>query len=327
MKRMVLFFIALYLGSMKASAQTSNRFDVNRDGEVNITDAMEVIKVILHGYEPLVLSQGDITIRKYSDATITVESGNGFYTVSSSDTDVASVSVSGSAIIIFGIEEGTATIMVTDTDSGFTKEISVTVIGNDVSYKSCPDSHHPHLIDLGLPSDTKWACCNVGATVPEEYGGYYAWGETEVKEKFGWGNYQHGYYDEENDDQLVLIDIGLDISGTQYDVAHVKWGGCWRMPTYEQLKELVDNTTLIWEEKNGVNGEKFIGPNGGTIFLPATGYYFGNKLEFDGVYSEYFSSTLREDYKYAAWVLGFDKNHSGFYNGFRNGGYPVRPVQ
>ena len=62
------------------------------------------------------------------------------------------------------------------------------------SYLSCPDNHHPHLINLGLPSGTLWACCNVGATTPEGSGGYYAWGETEEKsEGYDWKNYIYSY--------------------------------------------------------------------------------------------------------------------------------------
>ncbi|MBO4315774.1 MAG: hypothetical protein J5867_07425, partial [Prevotella sp.] len=79
-------------------------------------------------------------------------------------------------------------------------------------------------VDLGLPSKTKWASCNVGATKPEEYGGYYAWGETEEKEVYDESTYK--YY--QNDE---YVNLGSDISGTEYDVAHVKWGGNWRMPT------------------------------------------------------------------------------------------------
>ena len=102
------------------------------------------------------------------------------------------------------------------------------------SYKSCPDSDHPHIIDLGLPSGTKWACCNVEASVPEEFGGSYAWGEA---------------------------------SNESVD----KWGASWQMPTLEQCQELIDNCSSEWTTRNGVDGRVFTGPNGGTIFLPAAG--------------------------------------------------------
>ena len=103
------------------------------------------------------------------------------------------------------------------------------------SYLSCPDDHHPHLINLDLPSGTLWACCNVGATTPEGAGGYYAWGETEEKsEGYDWKNYIYS-----NGSQYYYTDIGLTICGTEYDVAHVKWGGYWQMPSFEQIQELI----------------------------------------------------------------------------------------
>jgi len=103
---------------------------------------------------------------------------------------------------------------------------------------SCPDDNHPHMIDLGLSSGTKWACCNVGANKPEGNGDYYAWGETQTKSKYNWSTYTHCDGSEEN-----CHNIGSDIAGTRYDVAHVKWGGSWVMPSRDQIKELKDNCT------------------------------------------------------------------------------------
>ena len=124
----------------------------------------------------------------------------------------------------------------------------------------------PQVVDLGLPSGTKWASCNVGASHPWEYGGYYAWGETEEKEVYNDVTYQHfkgedsdgdGFYDK--DEQC--IDIGEDICATEYDVARMKLGDGWQMPTKEQFKELIDNCEREWSELHGVNGLIFIGPN------------------------------------------------------------------
>jgi hypothetical protein len=103
---------------------------------------------------------------------------------------------------------------------------------------SCPDENHPHSIDLGLPSGTKWACCNIGASNPEESGGFYAWGETTNKNDFSWATYIHcdGSYD-------TCHDLGADIAGMSYDVAHEKWGDKWQMPSSEQINELIKNCT------------------------------------------------------------------------------------
>ena len=92
------------------------------------------------------------------------------------------------------------------------------------SYTSCPDDNHPHAIDLGLPSGTKWACCNVGASTPEGYGNYYAWGETEPKSEYNLSTYIHC-----DGSQSTYHDIGSDIAGTGYDTATANWGAPWRI--------------------------------------------------------------------------------------------------
>lgn len=124
----------------------------------------------------------------------------------------------------------------------------------------CPDDHHPHQIVLGLPSGTKWSCCNVGASKPEEYGGYYTVGEPNEKDEYSWENYP--YRD---------VDLGKDISGTEYDVAHVLLGDDWKTPTKEQFEELIKYTTFTPIIKDGVWGALLTGSEG-SIFLPAPGY-------------------------------------------------------
>ena len=187
---------------------------------------------------------------------------------------------------------------------------------------SCPDDNHPHAIDLGLPSDTKWACCNVGADNPEGYGGYYAWGETEEKATYNWYTYIHcvGSYD-------TCHDLGSDIAGTQYDVAHVKWGGSWMMPSYEQNKELIDNCTYEWTTVNGVRGQKFISRiNGGSIFLPAVGFRWYDTLDGDGRLGRYWSSTLypAAGGAYCLYFVSYDASWN--YCDSRGGGLTVRPI-
>ena len=130
-------------------------------------------------------------------------------------------------------------------------------------------------IDLGL--SVEWASWNVGATAPEECGGYYAWGEIEMK----------------SNDDYENLDIGENISGTEYDVANVKWGDGWRMPTLEEFKELCTGCSWEWTSFNNVYGQKVTGPNGNSIFLPAAGieggYYWSASL-FQGFssYAHYF---------------------------------------
>ncbi len=174
----------------------------------------------------------------------------------------------------------------------------------------CPDNNHPHAIDLGLPSGTKWACCNVGSTKPEEYGGYYAWGEIEEKEIYYWNTYIHCDGTEES-----CQDLGSDIAGTQYDVANMKWGGSWVMPSSDQIIELVNNCTYTWTSINGVWCGHFTGPSGSTIILPGAGYRFLGDLYHDssrGYYScsgYYWSSTQHPvvpEYTYGVYLdLGY----------------------
>lgn len=135
-------------------------------------------------------------------------------------------------------------------------------------YQLCPDNKHPHMIDLGLPSGTKWACCNIGATKPEDIGSLFAWGETETKESYSWENYRH--WKDTNGDGRVddnEINIGEDISGTSYDAAKTNWGGSWRMPTNADYDELMKNTSIpIYSSE--INGRYIIGKNGNKIIMP-----------------------------------------------------------
>ena len=143
-----------------------------------------------------------------------------------------------------------------------------TVDGKDPWEPTSPDENGA--VDLGL--SVKWAAYNVGATKPEEYGNYYAWGEVETKIDYTEGYYKfskadsYGYYE-------YFSPNGLnDISGTNYDAATVNWGNGWRMPTKLELMELEDKSTAVWTSYNGIDGMRIIGPNGNSIFLPSGGY-------------------------------------------------------
>lgn len=213
--------------------------------------------------------------------------------------------------------------------------MSVTFMANA---QSCPDNNHPHAIDLGLPSGTKWACCNVGTTTPEGYGGYYAWGETEEKDIYDWTTYIYC-----DGSMETCHDIGLDIAGTEYDVAHIQWGGSWVMPSQDQIQELLNKCSCSWTSKNGVNGNLFTGPNGCTIFLPEANFWRNGRVnnadpdfdigdsnrETDDLPSAgyYWSSTLRPLYSNVASYLLFSYGiaYGDAYN-FRYSGFTVRPV-
>ncbi|MBR6140212.1 MAG: hypothetical protein IKQ37_00385 [Bacteroidaceae bacterium] len=166
-----------------------------------------------------------------------------------------------------------------------TSEVDSMVFVPEEPLLTCPDDNHPHAIDLGLPSGTKWACCNVGASTPEGYGGYYAWGETCEKNAYNWDTYAYGSSWDN------CVNIGSDIAGTSYDVAHVRMGAPWRMPSTGQQQELINNCSSQWTQQNGVNGMLVTGRNGGQIFLPAAGYRWDDYLDNAGSYGYYWSSS------------------------------------
>jgi hypothetical protein len=188
-----------------------------------------------------------------------------------------------------------------------------------------------------LPSGTKWASWNVGASAPGDCGGYYAWGETETKEYYGWDTYE--YF---NNETFEFQYIGDDIAGTEYDVAHVKWGGGWRMPTDNQMYELVHCCTWTWTSMWSTNGYSHTGflvtgPNGNSIFLPAAGYCLGDDPTPYDLCSKghYWSSEMSTNYEYIMYdsVLSYyfyynDNNWSSYYYGESNRyyGLSVRPV-
>ena len=162
---------------------------------------------------------------------------------------------------------------------------------NEVNYES---------IDLGLPSGVKWATFNVGATTPEEYGNYYAWGETEQ--------------------------------------AAASWGGEWRMPSKDDFQELIDKCEWEWMSKNGVNGYKVIGPNGNSIFLPAAGVKIAGVTNDDKTHGGYWSSTIDNELAYYLMFSyseeGFENDDYGIvpnelyvlYQYDNNIGMTIRPV-
>lgn len=126
-------------------------------------------------------------------------------------------------------------------------------------------------VDLGLPSGTLWATCNVGADNPENYGDYFAWGETEPKTAFNYDNYK--YYDGHNEITKYNSTDGLITLEPSDDAATINWGAGWKTPSLEQWQELSNNTTYKRMKQNGVWGFVFKGTNGNSIFLPGAGWY------------------------------------------------------
>lgn len=182
----------------------------------------------------------------------------------------------------------------------------------------------PEAIDLNLPSGTKWASFNVGATKPEECGSYFAWGETEEKTDYSWRSYDFC----DNDSGYDCVHLGRDICGTQYDVAYVKLGRQWRMPSFDQFMELIRNCEFEFTTLNGVLGGKFTSKiNGNSIFFPTTGMYKDHQIQFRDN-AGYWSGThepVGYD-EYLAYSFGFISGWVSTGTHERNIGLPVRPI-
>ena len=187
-------------------------------------------------------------------------------------------------------------------------------------------------VDLGLPSGIKWATMNVGATSPEEYGGYYAWGETEEKDVYSWNTYKWCNGSENTmtkyctDSNYGTVD-NKTVLDPEDDVAHVKWGGSWRIPTTAEQDELCTYCTWEWTTQNGVNGYTVTGPNGNSIFLPAAGYRFSTEAYSRGRYGCFWSSSLYSHYNSNADLFYFYSAHYGWsIEYYRCCGLSLRPV-
>ena len=190
-------------------------------------------------------------------------------------------------------------------------------------------------VDLGLPSGILWATCNVGADTPEDYGDYYAWGETAPKDIYDWKSYQYGsfvneryaltkYCTEVGYGSDGFVD-GLSVLEHGDDATAACWGAGWRTPTIEEWEELFLNTTGEWTDLNGVKGWRCIASNGNELFLPAAGYYWNDVFNAD--LGLYWSASVNEEFPYRAWSFHFNCDSSHLCGSSdRNRGQTVRAV-
>ena len=191
-------------------------------------------------------------------------------------------------------------------------------------------------VDLGLPSGTLWAICNVGATNPEDIGDYFAWGETVTKNVYDWNGYKYGGIVNELfamskycTDSIYGLDGFVDnrmVLEPCDDAATANWGSDWRMATKEEWEELYRKTSCTWTTQNGVEGRLLTGVNGNSIFLPATGFRLDGEL-FGPALGIYWSSSLHTDFNERGWSFHFEGENChvcGTYE--RNRGQVVRAV-
>lgn len=169
-------------------------------------------------------------------------------------------------------------------------------------------------VDLGLPSRTLWATCNLGTNNPINYGDYYAWGETSTKRIYTEGN---------STTNRVRLN---DISGGSYDVAHVKMGDNWCLPSLSDWKELFNNCSIeVISQKNNTYGYKLTGPNGKSIYLPGAGSQKNSPLNV-GWEGFYWTSTPTESNLSGAYLVDIYEGETDYIGTYRYIGTPIRPV-
>ena len=224
------------------------------------------------------------------------------------------------------------TTPVADKPSG---DATTTPVADKPSATSTSGKENGHeWVDLGL--SVKWATMNVGATSPEGYGSYFAWGETSPKSEYNWKNMKYRTEGDDYDNvkfSKYVVDgrygpvdnkTRLELSD---DAARANWGGSWRMPTLNEIKELQDNCTRAWTTQNGVEGYKVTSKkNGNSIFLPAAGYRWDDNLNSAGSYGSYWSSTLYPSSGRSSCSLYFGSGDWGWNSYFRCNGLSVRAV-
>ena len=283
---------------------------------VRVKESIAVSNIELNKTE-LSVKAGEST--RLSATVLPADATNKAVVWESSNTNVATVNETGN---VTPLTVGTCTITCSATDGSDVKaECQVTVM-NGYAY-----------VDLGLPSGTLWATCNVGASKPEEYGDYFAWGETEPKNDYSWSTYKYCQGTETTmtkyctESYFGTVDNKTELEPSD-DAATANWGSGWQMPSIEQCKELDSSsyTTTTWTTLNGVRGARITSKsNGNSIFLPAAGYRDATSLNrADGGYC-WSRSLYTSD---CAYFLLFDSSHIGAgYIKYRYYGLSVRPVR
>ena len=277
--------------------------------------------------QSIALSETTLELEEGSSSALTVKyspnnATDKTTTWKSSNTSVVKVSTDGN---VTAVKAGSATIIATCQGKIETCAVTVKTSGTG--------THAGHeWVDLGL--SVKWATCNVGASSPEGYGSYFAWGETSPKSEYTWANLKYcndtagdsfSKYNQNQDgtkDNKTVLDLSDD-------AARANWGGSWRMPTIAEFQELIDKCTWTWTTVNGKNGYKVVSKsNGNSIFLPAAGCRDGTNLDRAGSDGYYWSSSLFESSSNSARYLYFysDEHFTYKFSRSRIYGLSVRPV-
>lgn len=247
-------------------------------------------------------------------------------TWSSSDSSVATVDINGK---VTAISAGSANIMAVAGE----KKATCSVLVSSVQVPS-------GAVDLGIVITREdgstyllfWAKCNIGASKPEEYGDYFSWGEIEPKTDYSmsaykWWNPSSRTLTKYNTYAPFGIVDNKTVLDPEDDVAHIKLGDKWRMPTEDEWAEFYSNCTLTWTSQNGVNGCLATSKiNGNSVFLPASGYWKDSSLKGSGSSCAYWTSSLKVGGDTGSWSIAISSGGNGWSYGSRAYGLSVRPV-
>ena len=305
------------IGIIKVHDMSPQRMIISSVGDSyfrpwNRTPEKQVVTAItLSDYE-LTLKPNDVKV--LTATIIPDDADNKEVTWESSDETVAEVNKTG-RVIANAMGQCTITCSATD-GSGVYAECKLIVRLENHGF-----TNGYEWVNLGLPSGTKWCCCNVGASRPEEYGSYFAWGETNEKSEYNWDTYAYG---SSQHDCLRYISLS-DIADTPFDVVRTRMGAPWRMPSLAQIRELINNCSHQWTQQNGVNGILVTGPSGGQLFLPAAGFQF-NGLKNVGSCGYYWCSSVDDLQEELVLYMIFSSSDWSWGNFGRCDGLSVRGV-
>ena len=202
------------------------------------------------------------------------------------------------------------------------------------NYPPKPKANGHDYVDLGLPNGTLWATCNVGASKPSDVGLYFQWGDTSgytadqigKDKQFNWNNYKFSIDGSSSNFSKYNKTDNKNVLDLEDDAAHVNMGGDWHMPTPDQIRELINNTTSKWVTQDGVNGRLFISKNGKSIFIPAAGSAWGGSLDGSGSGGGVWSAALYTYDVHGGQGLGVDPSNANLSSYGRYGGFSVRGV-
>ena len=349
MKKTLFTFLLLFAAT-SMNAQGIVKGDMDGDGEVTITDVMSAVDVILGKASKKLVNPYNVdntlivgtwyapdgtSFTLYEDGTIEDYTGAAKYKFRNYLGTLTMYNVPGKAVKVMGVVKVTKSyLLLLDYATGAVAYYTSSAV---------PNFHNPDdYVDLGLPSGTLWATCNVGASSPEDYGDYFAWGEIvpyaeNGKTTFGWNNYKWCNGAEKTLTKYCTVSSygnngftdNLTELETEDDAAYVNWGADWRIPSQEQIAELINSsyTTTEWTTQSGVNGWKITSKtNGNSIFLPAAGYHGSSSLNNAGTLGNYWSRTLFTSPSFAS-NLYFNSSSIGTARPNRCIGSSVRPVR